>query len=291
MRILAPALQAALETAPFKEWLAGDGTLWAQFFRAENGYTLRFPGLADFRLSSHGRDATCEPTPGVSEETVRHLYLNQILPLALSRQGKLVLHASAVDLGGQAVAFLGESGRGKSTLAASLAMRGHSLLTDDGLTVDDAGGGIRALPSHPSLRLWDDSREALLAGRVRLAPPLTYTAKARLLAEGVFPFCAEPRPLGRAYVLGGGQAGGIVLLRMSSRDALIELVKHSFVLDAGERDVLTSQFDRLSRVAQRLPVFHLDFPRRFEMLDEVRRAILDGRSSVAGIEGGAAPQS
>ena len=49
------------------------------------------------------------PAPGVSSPTVEHLYLNQVQPLALGRQGKLVCHASAIESPGGALAFLGVS--------------------------------------------------------------------------------------------------------------------------------------------------------------------------------------
>src|SRR5574340_1151913 len=102
------------------------------------------------------------PAPAGGEQTVEHLYLNQVLPLALSMQGKLVFHASAVEIGEVAVAFMGESGKGKSTLAASFATHGYRFLTDDGLVIEAEDEGHRIVPSHPSLRLWQDSEGALI---------------------------------------------------------------------------------------------------------------------------------
>jgi ATP-dependent phosphoenolpyruvate carboxykinase len=51
----------------------------------------------------------------------QHLCLKQVLPLVLSKQGQRVFHASAVEVEVEdgAVVFAAESGRGKSTLAAS----------------------------------------------------------------------------------------------------------------------------------------------------------------------------
>ncbi|MBK9199490.1 HPr kinase/phosphorylase [Candidatus Skiveiella danica] len=154
---------APLQEAPFHQWSFPDGTLWTQFSRQGDGYLLRFPDLADFEVSADGAAVLGFPAPGVTSPTVEHLYLNQVLPLALSRQGKLVLHGSAVDIGGQGVAFLGESGRGKSTLAASFASEGTRFLTDDGLLLEWVDGRCMILPSHPSIRLWKDSQDALIS--------------------------------------------------------------------------------------------------------------------------------
>src|SRR6185436_17962029 len=49
----------------------------------------------------------------------------------LQQRGLLPLHASALLLGAGAIALLGPSRAGKSTLAAALARRGHPVLADD----------------------------------------------------------------------------------------------------------------------------------------------------------------
>src|SRR5688572_17324577 len=132
----APRDQGPCADAPFHGWSFPDGTPWTAFYRTSSGLLLRFPDLADFEVSADGRHVTCAPVPGISPATIEHLYLNQVLPLALSKLGKLVFHASAVDAGGGAVAFLAASGRGKSTLAAGFAVNGHQFLTDDGLVLE-----------------------------------------------------------------------------------------------------------------------------------------------------------
>jgi len=142
-----------IESEPFHRWVFADGTVWTSFYRTGNDYLLRFPDLADFTVSASGLEVAAYPMPGISEQTIEHLYLNQVLPLALSRQFKLVLHASAVEIGNFAVAFLGISGRGKSTLAASFSTSGCRFLTDDGLQLEKGPAGYLIQPSHPSIRL------------------------------------------------------------------------------------------------------------------------------------------
>lgn len=260
---------------PFHEWAFPDGTLWTQFYRTNSGYLLRFPNLADFSLSPDGHDVTAHPAPGVSEQTVEHLYLNQVLPLALSRQCKLVFHASAVEIEGAAVAFMGASGKGKSTLAASFATSGSRFLTDDGLMVEAGDGGHRVTPSHPSIRLWLDSKAALIAPDTPTAPALEFTSKSRFLAGDRIAFCDTPRPLRRVYFLGDGSATAIRFQRLASAEALIELVKHSFLLDIEAQDMLAAHFEELSALASRPIFFRLDYPRRFDDLPSVRQAIVE----------------
>ena len=272
--LLEMRVQAPVAAAPFNEWAFADGTVSTQFFRTGDGYLLRFPELADFSVSGGALAVACRPAPGVTRDTCDHLYLNQVLPLVLSKQGKLVFHASAVEIEGGAVAFLAESGRGKSTLAASFAASGSPFLSDDGLVVEAAGKGFRILPSHPSLRLWQDSQEALIGPEAKSAPPLPYTAKARLLAGSGLAFCARARPLRRAFFLGESHATAVTFEPLSATQALVEWVKHSFLLDPEERPALASHFDSVAALAGRVRCFRLDYPRRFEELPRLRRAIV-----------------
>ena len=205
---------------------------------------------------------------------MQHLYLNQVLPLALSKQGKLVFHASAVEIDGGAVAFAGVSGRGKSTLAASFAIEGYRFLTDDGLVVEPAARGHVALPSHPSIRLWQDSEEALIAPGTPAAPPLSYTSKSRFLAGDRLAFCGEARPLRRVYFLGDGSAEAVALRRLSGSEAMIEWVRHSFLLDVEEKPRLASHFDQVAALANEPIHYALDYPRRYGELARVRAAIV-----------------
>lgn len=266
--------QAPISTAPFHQWSAPNGALWTQFYRQPTGYLLRFPALADFEVSGDGQEIEGWPAPGMSSATVQHLYLNQVLPLALSRQGKLVLHGSAVSVSDQALAFIGESGRGKSTLAASFATSGTRFLTDDGLQLEWIGQNLTVIPSHPSIRLWDDSREALLSDSAVFAPSLEFTSKARLLAGTDLAFCPERRNLARVYLLGIGAADTPTITLATPASALTELLRNSFLLDINAQDMLARHFDALTRIAN-LPIhYHLDFPRRYGDLDQVREAII-----------------
>lgn len=276
--------QAPLREVLFHEWVVPGGTLWTLFYRAGAGYLLRFPELADFHLTQDGGQIRCWPAPGVSDATIQHLYLNQVLPLAISQQGKLVLHGSAVEVGDRAVAFIGASGKGKSTLAASFASSGFRFLTDDGLVVEALDGEYQVMPSHPSIRLWEDSQQALIDGGVRKAAPVQFTPKMRFLAGDGIVFCDRARRLRRVYFLGEGVSQEPVFERVNPSEALMGLVKNSFLLETERHEWLAAHFDGLSRLAG-WPIFYrLDYPRRFEDLARVRQAIVEHTSKTGDTE-------
>ncbi len=270
---LSARIQAPVAIESFHTWAFPDGTPWTEFYRTNDGYLLRFPDLADFQVSANGLNVSCFPAPEVSEATQQHLYLNQVLPLVLSKLGKRVFHASEVAAG--AVVFAAESSRGKSTLAANFAISGFRFLTDDGLVVEPVANGYQVLPSHPSIRLWADSEEALIAPGTRTAPALSFTSKSRFLAGADIRFCDQPRPLRRVYFLGDGRAAQLKFEHLSAAKALVEWVKHSFLLDIEEKPRLVSHFDQVAKLANQPIHYRLDYPRRFEDLPRIRQAILE----------------
>jgi hypothetical protein len=258
---------------PFRQWHFPDGRAWTAFYQQTDHFLLRFPELADFAVSLDGREVRVWPTPGLDASTVEHLHLNQVLPLALSQQGALVLHGSAVSVEGHALVFLGESGRGKSTLAASFARAGSPFLTDDGLQIDWIGGVAHALPSHASLRLWPDSQEALLPPVVAQAPSLAHTDKTRWLAGSALPFCPQAQPVKQVFFLGPGTAEGITITRTPPARAMGQLAMHSFLLGSQAPGPLTRQFDQLSQLAARPLFFDLDFPRQYGWLPQLHQRL------------------
>jgi hypothetical protein len=225
-------------------------------------------------VSADGKHVQGWAASGVQPGTMQHLYLNQAMPLALSRQGKLVLHASAVEVDRAAIAFVGASGQGKSTLAASFATNGARFLTDDGLYLEASTSELVAYPSHPSLRLWQDSELAVLGQHAATSAPVQYTNKERFLAGPRIAFCDEPRPLRRVYFLGAGTAQCVAIRRIRPAAALLELVRNSFLLDIGEQEMLASHFAAISDLAERLTNYQLDYPRRYDDLHVVRDTII-----------------
>src|SRR5262245_5340416 len=82
-------------------------------------------------LLRNGQEIVVDSLPDANEATIR-LLLTASLAMVLHQRGILAIHASVVAINNQsAVAFLGEKGWGKSTLAAALHARGHTFLSDD----------------------------------------------------------------------------------------------------------------------------------------------------------------
>ncbi len=264
--------QRRVGTTPFHRYTFADGTVWTEFYRSPVGYLLRFPDLADFEVSANGKTVTAYPVAGADEATVDHLYINQLVPLALSRQGRPAFHASVVTVPGGAVAFLGNSGMGKSTLAASFALEGAAFLTDDALLIDECAG-IRAMPSHASLRLWKDSIDALIPEGAPEAQAISYSSKSRLLAGNALCYRNEPVALLAAFELQWQELDDISIQPLEGAERTMAWIENSFLLDIEDQDLLARHFDWTYRIADRVPTFRLDYPRDYGMLARVRDAV------------------
>jgi hypothetical protein len=250
-----------------------DGSRWLSFGQADDFYLLRFHTLADFRVSGAGDRIRCWKPPHTPWRTVRHLLLDQVIPLVLNLRGGEALHASAVEAETGACAFIGASGAGKSTLAASLASEGCPLLSDDCLALQETPGGMLALPSYRALRLWPDAAGALLGAGSAFPKVAHYTDKRLIGARGDGP--RGPVRLARIYLLEpSGKAEAVSIARVSQRHALMKLVESAYRLDIRDRAMLARQFRFLARVVAKVQTAALRFPRKFAWLPAVREVVL-----------------
>lgn len=249
--------------------------------KIEGGYILRYEGFCDFVVDKSGREVVCaRMEPDVSMLTLRHLLLDQALPLILSLLGIEAMHATAIVTRHGACAFIGPGGAGKSTLAASFLLAGNAVMADDCLVLE-ARDRIFATPAYPGLRLWADAFQALNVASDRPIPVADYTPKARILgARALARFPREPQPLIRIYKVIRSEratdASAVTAPRieaMSAREAFIELVSTAFPLDITDRAMLARQFRFFERVLAHVRVKQLLIPNDFSSLPAAREAV------------------
>ena len=258
-----------------------DGTPWLRCAKVVSGYLLHFPSLASFMFDTSSDSIRCVPEPQTPSHTLHHLLLDQVLPLVLNHKGKEVLHGAAVVTPYGVCAFVGPTGTGKSTLAASFLSEGYSVLTDDCVVLDARGGDIVAFPAYPGLRLWDDAIATLFGTTGSCAPVAHYTPKQRFTAAlAVTPFCSSAVPLAGIYVLGTSDDAHAVpastpeMHPLTEREALMTLLSLAFKLDIRDHRMLTREFDFLHRLVTQIPVRRLTVPDSFTTLPAVQAAVL-----------------
>jgi hypothetical protein len=205
--------------------------------------------------------------------TVRHLLLDQVVPLILSRRERLVLHASAVLTGHGAIAFAGKTGKGKSTLATSFALEGFPLVSDDYLVLRPGHAGWMAMPSYPGVRLWPSTIQAIMPHDLPTRNVASYTVKRRAADTTLLPRTNEPVFLRRLYML-TDEAGSTSIDKVPPGRSMISLLEFAYNLDITDRAFLRQQFETINQVTNDVPVYAIHFPREYSALPAVREAIL-----------------
>ena len=259
----------------FHHWTFPDGRLWLSFARLDDGYLLRFPRLAEFHLRLARREIAAHRKRSTPHDTFRHLLLDQVLPLILATRDCLALHGSVVNVGGGAVVFLGATGKGKSTLAAALGRRGHTVLSDDCCVVVRSARGFEVLATYPGVRLFPPSRDRVFGDVPTRGRRVShYSSKRRFLDPAATRrFAATPVPLRRVYALANrdsdSRVGRVEIARRSRRDSVVDLVGGTLFLDVTDPERALDAFGLAGDIAASLPVRSLTFPWDLAALDDV----------------------
>jgi hypothetical protein len=245
-----------------------DHTIFYTLARDGDATVLRYPALCDFVGDTRFARVTAHLHPGADEGLLPVLIAGAVLAVHLTLHHHLVLHASAVRVGDRAVAFVGSSGMGKSTLAAALCDLGHGLVSDDLLRVD--GGMVH--PGGTESRLRENARTLAADtstgtsyetadGRLALRP--------RTLATDVLPLaaCVIPRPSREVTTVTAHRLGGV--------HALLRLSRYPRVLGWSDTHSMAAAFQALGDLVEHVPVFEATIPWGPPFADGVLAGLLD----------------
>jgi len=258
---------APTPTVWFYQWDDGP-VIWARFGEADGGWVVEFPELAEFRIDRSATSVAVNIRSGTPGFTVRHLLLNQILPLMLSRQGRMVLHAGAVAINGVVTAFVGPTRSGKSTLVAACARAGAEVVSDDCVVVYREGARWMAVPSYPALRLWSSALEHLGWSPDERTAASHYTDKHRVgPAASDWQFAAGPQPLVRLVRLAGADP---------VRPVAVDLYSQVFRLDVRDREEALRLFHAVADLAAQVEVCDLVAPAEHRDAPAVAAALCGG---------------
>lgn len=257
----------------FREWRLNDNSVFLRFARTDGGYFLRFSDQADFWVAADGSRILCRPEPGTPDYAVRHMLLDQTLPLVLSRRGCAVFHASAVETEHGAIVFSGPSGRGKSTLAGYFARHGCPLITDDCLALRSGAEGTAVLPAYPGVRLWHDSLQFLVPG-AQAQPVLTHGKnKHRYGSNEPLPFADQAVPLRRFYFLQPPPTDDMEIGSTAGAGLIRDVVGCQFLLDSEDPVELEASFQIASSLARSGLCYRLALPRDLTRLADCAKGI------------------
>lgn len=219
-------------------------------------------------LVDSGQKITIVPAPEASEQVIRHYLVGTVMSLLLYQRGLLVLHASVVNFNGGAIAFLGQSGEGKSSTAAAFYARGYNICNDDVAPVQLGQGAAKIDLGFPQIKLGRETATAL-----------GYDFESLLLLhpdEEKRAYCFQqelaqaPLPIRGIYVLTSGLEFRIEPLKPS--EAVMELSRHSrptTLYHSGG----ASHFLQCVALAKEHTIYRLQRPRNLNLLPELVKLV------------------
>lgn len=217
-----------------------------------------------------GAVITVHPLKPIDEEVLRGWVTSIFFSVLLRQRGAIVLHASAAARGGEAVAFVGRAGQGKSTMAEFCRSRGYTVLTDDVLALRVEGGEAWAYPSYPFIRLREKS--AQIVEDFSGLPVLDWKDGRRVrMLDQVERSRARLR---RIYVLEGADDDSESVVELSGREGVLNLLPH-----VRSKDLLTDPpypgrlLEQLGDLVRTVPVGHLRRVRALDRLPNLLRVV------------------
>ncbi len=164
----------------------------------DNEVLLKIPDVACFLIRA-GNEIIIHKLAYASDADMRLYLLGSAFGALFLQRGDFPLHASVLKIGENAVAFVGESGTGKSTLAGWL-NRTYPLLSDDVCVIRfDVNNIPYAYPNVPRVKLRRDALEAFGVNTRGLQRDYTRNDKYHLFVNERFH--NHPIPIGCLNIL------------------------------------------------------------------------------------------
>ena len=244
----------------------------AFMFHARDGHLFRYRrGEGVFADASRAEDPAA-----------RRLWLEGTVHAAVAAlNGLMPVHASAIEVKGQAWALLGPSGAGKSTLATALAtgVSGphYPLHCDDTMVLDLSGPQPLALPGHKAAKL---DRGAVALSRARAGQAVAGD-RAKHYADDVPRTGEDSLPLAGLVVLEWNDGDDVSLVPASLSHAVAALATPHYTLDlyaAANHLGPREQMRALAGIAEKSRNYRLLRPKsaaHFTKVINVLRSVLD----------------
>src|SRR5690606_28440134 len=192
-------------------------------------------------------------------------------------RGEVLLHGAAMMAHDAAIAISAPHGFGKSTLITSFARAGYPMLAEDIVHIRDHGPGLEVAPYVPRIKLLDESVERFGGNPDEYGRVLSWHPKRTIRPGGVWgEVAAAPVPLRAIYFLEPylEHSRKVEIEEIGDVQAVMRLhasMYHSHTM-RGRRTVMA--LDAATRVASTVPVRLVRYIRDFDILDDLREAIL-----------------
>jgi len=243
-------------------WYANDG----------DRLVLNVKGIGSY-LVSGGNEVIIDPEANARDEDLRLFVLGSAMGGILYQRGILPLHGSAIETKSGCVLFVGESGIGKSTLAAGFAQRGYRVITDDVCAVSISDWGVpRVTPAYPQIKLCEDSLGWI--GQCSEGLRLIKSERMKRALPLADSFYEKPLKLYRTYALTSSHVSEISLKPQKGVEKVQVLVENTyrlFFLQTAKQKA--AHFEKCTEMAKETDFVSVVRPKSFICLEEMIKKI------------------
>lgn len=221
--------------------------------------------------------------PPYNDEDLATYFLGPVMGFILRRRGFTALHASSISIAGQAIAFSGCPGAGKSTTCAALGLRGAPVLCEDIACLKEEDGRFLVEPGYPRVCLWPSAVEKLFGSRDALPRLTPNWDKCYLPLDGkLASFSAEHQPLGAIYLFSprSDESSAPRIEDLSPREAAVELIQNTYMNWLLDRDQRRAEFELLARLVDHVPVRRIVPHRDAERIGDLCKLIVSDAESL-----------
>jgi hypothetical protein len=221
---------------------------------------FNFPAVGRFLLRA-GKEILIDLAPSADHDEVRAYLFGGLFPALCHQRGITPLHASAVNVEGGSVAFVGASGFGKSTLVATLAQRGHEVIADDLCFLQvSTNGKVVAWPGVGRIRLLEDAWSTL-GFRHPDVNRETHGSNKYFVPVRPPQQPVSCRPLRQVYQLHRASDGVTEITRLYGADAVEVLIQNIYAPKFAERlGYKPRAFVACAAATRHVPVFRFSRP-------------------------------
>ena len=217
-----------------------------------------------------GREITFTPVSGCTAENIRFYLVGTVMAILLYQRKFLVLHGSVVDIDGEAVIFLGNSGDGKSSTAAALHAEGYNLINDDVAPIIIGRGKAILQPGFPQIKMGRETARVLNYDFDSLTE--LHQAEEKRGYRPQYDSLPQPMNIRRIYVLGYGSKFAVEAIAPSS--AVKELAHHSRPTTLYHQGDALHFFQCANLIAEQ-NIYRLERPKSLELLPRIVEFVLD----------------
>jgi hypothetical protein len=169
--------------------------------------TVLFDRRVGLFILNQGKEVLIQPSAEQNLNQIRLYMLGTVLTVLMYQRGTLMLHGSAIQMGDQVIGVIAPSGGGKSSTAAALFRRGHTLLSDDAIAITLQDGIYSVNPGYPRLKISEEIADHLNCDDLEITDRHPLSEEVSFDARGQF--ADRTLPLKQIYVLGIGEDCGI----------------------------------------------------------------------------------